>query len=125
MPRAPRHERALVSTRKRRVHRLGDLLPGIASQLGLEEELRAARAASSWERIVEELVPSAAGASRLLEVRPPALIVAAHDAATGQELRLHASDLLEAFASAPGGQRLRELQVVVRRPSKGVSGEPR
>ena len=62
-------------SRKRPVHRLGDLLPGIASQLGLNEELDAARAVASWTRIVEEQVPAAAGASQLLEVRPPSLIV--------------------------------------------------
>ncbi len=112
--------------RKRRpVHRLADLLPGIASQLGLDEQLRAARGLSSWQRIVEEQVPPAAGASRLLEIRPPLLIVSADDSATAQELRLHSSQLLSAFASAPGGQRLRELQVVVRPPGSGVSAKPR
>jgi hypothetical protein len=114
-----------MSQRKRPVHRLGDLLPGLATQLGLDEELRAARATSSWVRIVEEMVPAAAGASQLLEARPPVLIVSADDAPTGQELRLHSAQLLDAFASAPGGQRLRELQVVVRRPSTGKSAEPR
>ena len=74
---------------------------------------------------MEEQVPAAAGASQLLEVRPPALIVSADDAATAQELRLRSSELLEAFASAPGGQRLRELQVVVRPPATGDSAEPR
>lgn len=114
-----------MSRRRRPVHRLGDLLPAIASQLGLDEELRAARAMSSWSRIVEEMVPVAAGASRLLEIRPPGLYVSADDPATGQELRLHALQLLDAFASAPGGQRLLELHVVVRRPRDGDSGRPR
>jgi hypothetical protein len=116
-----------VSTpRKRRpVHRLGDLLPGIASQLGLDEELRAARGLASWGRIIEELVPVAAGTSRLLEVRPPSLIVSADDASVAQELRLRSAELLEAFATAPGGQRLLDLQVVVQRPGSGVSGKPR
>jgi len=104
---------------------LADLLPGIASQLGLDEELRAARALSSWTRIVEELVPPAAGASQLLEMRPPTLLVSADDAATGQELRLRSADLLAAFASAPGGQRMLELRVIVRRPPGGDSGQPR
>jgi len=112
-------------SRKRPVHRLADLLPGLATQLGLDQELQAARAVSSWTRIVEELVPPATGASRLLEIRPPALIVSADDAPTGQELRLHSAELLHAFASAPGGQRLRDLQVVVRRPSAGDSAKPR
>lgn len=121
-----RHDPGMSAARKRRpVHRLGDLLPGIASQLGLDEELRAARGLSSWQRIVEEQVPVAAGASSLLEVRPPALLVSADDAATAQELRLHSTELLTAFASAPGGQHLRELQVVVRRPRTGRSAEPR
>jgi hypothetical protein len=110
--------------RRRPVHRIGDLLPAIATQLGIDEELRAARGLSSWQRIVEELVPAAAGATRLLEVRPPLLIVSADDAATAQELRLHSIELLEAFASAPGGQRLLELQVVVRMPRTGASSKP-
>ena len=114
-----------MGSRKRPVHRLADLLPGIATQLGLDEELEAARGLASWKRIVEEQVPAAAGASKLLEVRPPTLIVSADDAPTAQELRLRSSELLEAFASAPGGQRLRQLQIVVRRPSGGESAEPR
>ncbi len=114
-----------MSTRRRPVHRLADLLPGIATQLGLNEELQAARAMASWTRIVEEQVPAAAGASRLVEVRSPALLVTAHDAATAQELRLRSTELLDAFASAPGGQRLLELHVVVHRPSSGDSGKPR
>jgi hypothetical protein len=111
-----------MSSRRRPLHRLGDLLPGIASQLGLDEELRAARAMSSWSRIVEELVPAATGASQLLEIRPPTLIVSAADAPTGQELRLYSPELLDAFASAPGGQRLLHLQVVVRPPSHRAQG---
>ena len=114
-----------MSGRKRPIHRLGDLLPGIATQLGLDDELDAARGLASWTRIVEEQVPAAAGSSRLLEVRPPKLIVSADDAAAAQELRLRSTELLEAFASAPGGQRLRELQVVVRPAQHGDSTDPR
>ncbi len=114
-----------MNRRRRPLHRLGDLLPGIATQLGLDEELRSARAMSSWTRIVEELVPAASGASRLLEIRPPGLYVAADDAATGQELRLRSPELLDAFASAPGGQRLLELHVLVRRARNGESERPR
>jgi hypothetical protein len=104
---------------------VGDLLPGLASQLGLTEELAAARAMTSWKRVVEELVPAATGASRLLEVRAPALIVSADDAAVGQELRLQSAALLDAFAGAPGGQRLLELKVVVRPPGSGAPRQPR
>jgi predicted nucleic acid-binding Zn ribbon protein len=113
------------SSRKRPARRIGELLPGIAQQLGLEQELEQARALSSWQRLVEEQVPAAAGASKLLEVRPPMLVVSADDAATGQELRLRSLELLDAFAGAPGGQRLRELRVVVQRMPTGGSGKPR
>jgi uncharacterized membrane-anchored protein len=115
----------MSGSRRRPIHRVGDLLPGLASELGLGEELRAARAISSWKRVVEEHVPAAAGSSALVEVRPPTLIVSAPDTITAQELRLHAGVLLEAFAHAPGGQRLLELRVVVRMPGTGPSRQPR
>jgi hypothetical protein len=112
-------------SRRRPVHRVGDLLPGLASELGLTEELRAARAISSWRRVVEEHVPAAAGGTLLVELRPPSLVVSAIDAATAQELHLQSAVLLEAFARAPGGQRLLELKVVVRAPGSGSSREAR
>lgn len=110
--------------RRRPPQRVGDLLPGIAARLGLDEELQAARAISSWRRVVEEHAP-AAGVSRLVEVRPPVLVVSADDAASAQELRLCSAALLEAFARAPGGARLLDLRVVVRPTSGGPSGQPR
>lgn len=114
----------MTNPRRRPLYRIGDLLPGLASRLGLDDELRAARAMSSWQRVVAEQAPAATGASRLIEIRPPALIVSAADAATGQELRLHSSQLLDAFAGAPGGTRLLELKVVVRPSTQGPSGNP-
>jgi hypothetical protein len=104
--------------RRRPLHRVGDLLAGLATELGLQDELQTARAISSWRRVVEELAPAATGASRLIEIRPPVCIVTADDPATAQELRLHTTELLDAFASAPGGQRLLELKVVIRSPSR-------
>ena len=101
------------------MRRVGDLLPGLASELGLDEQLEQAIAMSSWERLVAELVPPAAGASRLIEIRPSELLVSADDPMTGQELRLQADLLLRAFATAPGGARRRELRVVVRPPRPG------
>ena len=61
---------------RRPMRRVGDLLPGLATALGLDEQLHQALAMTSWERVVAALVPPAAGATRLLEVRPPALLVA-------------------------------------------------
>jgi predicted nucleic acid-binding Zn ribbon protein len=113
----------MTAERRRRPRRIGEVLPGVAEGLGLGPELRLARAMATWGRLVEERVPAAAAASRIAEIRPPVLVVSADDAATGQELRLRADDLLTAFAAAPGGMRLLELRVVVR-PGSGRGGSP-
>lgn len=102
--------------RTRTPRRVGELLPGMASALGLEGEFRLARAMASWQRLVEERVPTAAGASRVLEIGQGVIVVAADDPLVAQELRLRAADLLDGFRTAPGGLSVRELRVVVRRP---------
>lgn len=101
------------------MRRLGDLLPEAAAALGLEAQLRTGRAAATWERIIAERVPAAAGASRLLELRDAegAIMVSAELPIVAQELRLRAAELLEAFGRAPGVGRPRELRVVLRRSS--------
>ena len=50
--------------RRSRPDRIGDLLPEAARRLGLEDELRLARAIATWDAIVAERVPPAAGACR-------------------------------------------------------------
>ena len=52
-----------MTERRRPMRRLSDLLPSVASQLGFEAELQLALAMSSWERLVAEHVPAAAGAT--------------------------------------------------------------
>jgi hypothetical protein len=104
------------------MRRLGEVLPEVASTLGIEEELRRARQMAAWQRIVAEMVPPAAGESALLAVHPPALVVSASSPIVAQELRLRASQLLGAFAVAPDGERLVELRVSVR--SVHTDGRP-
>lgn len=96
------------------MERIGDLLPEAARRLGLEDELRRARAATTWTAIVGELVPAADGASRLLALEAGTLIVEADAPIVAQELRLRSAELLEAFGSAPSGSRVRELRVRIR-----------
>lgn len=98
------------------MRRVGDLLPGLASELGLGEQLRLARQVQTWQRLVSELVPGASGASTLLAVAPPALVVSAASQNVAQELRLRQAELLAAFAASPEGVRLLELRVSVRAP---------
>ena len=94
--------------------RVGDVLPAVASTLGIDGELRRARQMAAWQRIVEERVPAASGASSLLDVQPPALVVSASSPIVAQELRMRQLDLLAAFAQMPDGARLIELRVVIR-----------
>jgi predicted nucleic acid-binding Zn ribbon protein len=106
------------------MRRLGDLLPDAAAALGLEDELRLARAMSAWERIVAEHVPAAAGSSRLIGLRGDGLLVSASSALVANELRMRSSPLLAALAAAPGGVRARELHVAIRLPGGGRRDEP-
>jgi hypothetical protein len=87
----------------------------MASALGLEEEFRLARAMATWQRLVEERVPAAAGACEVLEIGHGVIVVAAAEPIVAQELRLRAAELLDGFRTAPGGLATRELRVVVRR----------
>jgi Dna[CI] antecedent DciA-like protein len=106
------------------MRRIGDLLPTAAASLGLEEELRFARAMAGWERLVAERVPPAAGRTRLLAIRPAELVVSTSQAIVAQEIRLRSGELLEAFAALPGGARVPDLRVVVR-PLDGDGRVPR
>ena len=101
--------------RRRPMRRIGDLIPDAARALGLEDELRLARAMSTFEAIVAERVPAAAGACRVIRLDGFDLVVEADAPIVAQELRLRSSELLTAFAAAPGGVGVRTLRVHVRR----------
>jgi predicted nucleic acid-binding Zn ribbon protein len=105
--------------RRRRPARVGDLLPEAARRLGLEEELRLARAIATWDAIVAERVPPAVGACRLEGIEPDVIVVRVDEPIVASELRLRAVELLAAFAAAPGGSRARELRLRV-----GPGGAP-
>jgi hypothetical protein len=96
------------------MRRLSELLPDAVSALGIGDELAAVARGASWESLVADIVPAAAGHTELVAVRPPELVVSASDPATAQELRLHAPALVDAFRSVPGGDQARELRVIVR-----------
>jgi len=97
------------------MQRVGDLIPEAARRLGLEEELRLARAIATWSAIVAERVPPAAGSTRLLRLDGFALVVEADAPIVAQELRLRSTELLAAFRAAPGGMPASELRIGVRR----------
>lgn len=101
-------------SRRRPMERIGDLLPEAARHLGLEAELRVARATATWTAIVGELAPAATGACRLVAIDGRGLIVDADAPIVAQELRLRSTELLAAFSAAPGGFKATELRVRVR-----------
>jgi hypothetical protein len=102
-------------TRRRPMERIGELIPDAARRLGLEDELRLARAITTWSALVAERVPAASGACRLVGVEGVTLLVEADAPIVAQELRLRSPELLDAFAVAPGGQRATELRIRIRR----------
>jgi hypothetical protein len=95
--------------------RIGDLMPATARALGLEDELRLSRAIATFEAIVAERVPAAAGACRVIRLEGFALDVEADEPIVAQELRLRGPELLTAFTGAPGGVGVRDLRIRVRR----------
>ncbi|HSS36380.1 MAG TPA: DciA family protein [Patescibacteria group bacterium] len=97
------------------MERIGDLLPAAARELGLEAELRLARAIATWAALVAERVPAATGACRLIAIETDALLVEADQPIVAQELRLRTGELLGAFRTAPGGFSATGLRVRVRR----------
>lgn len=102
-------------TERRGMERVGDLIPAAARHLGLEEELRLARATATWQAIVGERVPAAAGAARLIRLEDTAIVVETDEPIVAQEIRLRSPELLAAFRAAPGGSPATELRIVVRR----------
>ena len=89
----------MTAPRRRPMVRLGDLIPDAARALGLDEELRLSRAMATFEAIVAERVPAAAGACRVVRLRASRSIVEADAPIVAQELRLRPSELLAAFAA--------------------------
>jgi hypothetical protein len=102
------------------MERIGNLVPEAARHLGLEDELRLARAITTFDAIVAELVPAAVGSCRLARLDGFAIVVETDAPIVAQELRLRASELLSAFARAPGGLGARELRVGIRRGTPRV-----
>jgi len=101
-----------VNHHRRRPTRVGDLLPEAARHLGLDAELRLARAVITWEAIIAERVPPAVGSCRLVRVDGDVLIVEVDEPIVASELRLRAVELLDAVRAAPGGVDARTLRLV-------------
>jgi hypothetical protein len=103
-----------MTARRRPMVRLGELIPDAARALGLEDELRLSRAIATFEALVAERVPAAAGACRVLRLDGFSLVVEADAPIVAQELRLRGPELLGAFAAAPGGFAASDIRLHVR-----------
>lgn len=96
------------------MQRIGELIPAAARHLGLEDELRTARARTTWDALVGERVPAAAGENRLVGIDGNDLLVEADTPIVGQELRMRSAELLGAFRGSPGGFAASALRIRVR-----------
>ena len=96
------------------MQRIGELIPAAARHLGLEDELRTARARTTWDALVGERVPAAAGENRLVGIDGNDLLVEADTPIVGQELRMRSAELLGAFRGSPGGFPASALRIRVR-----------
>lgn len=103
-----------MTSRRRPMVRIGELLPDAARGLGLEDELRLSRSMATFDALVAERVPAAAGACRVVRIEGFAIVVEADHPIVAQELRLRAPELLAAFAGSPAGFGARDLRIVVR-----------
>lgn len=103
-----------MSERRRRMERVGDILPAAARDLGLADELRLAQAIGAWERVVASILPAAVGGSRLVRAEASFILVEADAPIVAQELRIRLPELLEAFRAAPGGYPAGEVRIAVR-----------
>lgn len=110
----------MTTPRRRPMRRIGELIPDAARALGLEDELRLARAIATFEAVVAERIPAAAGACRVIRIEGFAIDVEADAPIVAQELRLRATELLAAFVATPGGVGVRDLRVHVRREGPRV-----
>lgn len=104
-----------MSPRRHPMVRIGELMPDAARSLGLEDELRLSKAMATFESVVAERVPAAAGSCRVVRLEGFTVDVEADAPIVAQELRLRSSELLRAFAATPGGGGVRDLRVHVRR----------
>jgi hypothetical protein len=109
-----------MTSRRRPMVRLGELMPDAARALGLEDELRLSRAMATFEALVAERVPAAAGLCRVIRIDGFSLVVEADAPIVAQELRMRGTELLAAFAATPGGVGARELRVHVRPAGRRV-----
>jgi hypothetical protein len=101
------------SRRRRPMEKLGELLPKTARRLGLDEPMELATAMTAWQRIIDERVPAASGACRLLSLGQGMVIIEADAPIVAQEIRLRSPELLAALRS--GVQiPIRQLRVTVR-----------
>jgi hypothetical protein len=113
----PRDSRASGPAEDRReprrwMERLGELLPGTARRLGLEEQLDLSAAMRAWGLIVSEHVPQASGSCRLTAFSRGVATVSADQPIVSQELRLRSVELTAALRSAVRVP-VRELRIIV------------
>jgi 2-hydroxychromene-2-carboxylate isomerase len=105
---------------RRSLEPVAKLLPGLARQLGLEDQLSQAQLMAAWDRLVAEHLPAAAGACRAVGLDGETLVVEADAPIVAQELHLRSEELVQLLGTRPEGARVVRLRIRVRPPRRVV-----
>jgi predicted nucleic acid-binding Zn ribbon protein len=95
--------------------RVGQLLPHVLGEFGLDETLRAAQAIEAWRRVVGDRL---AGYGRAVSLRDGRLFVEAESPVWLQEIRFHQVRILKRLEAECGAGIVRELQLRLPSPSE-------
>jgi predicted nucleic acid-binding Zn ribbon protein len=98
--------------------RIGDLLPGVLGELGLEGTLRAADVLQAWRLVVGEKL---AGFARATTFQDGILTVEAVSPVWLSEIRFHQVRIRKSLDERCGAGVVRELRLVLASPRKGES----
>lgn len=112
-PRDPRTADPGPDKKPRGMERLADLLPQTMRQFGLEDQLEQARAAAAWLRLIEERVPAAVDACRLIALGNGIATIETDEPIVAQEIRLRAPELLTVLRGAIRAP-IRQIRVTTR-----------
>jgi predicted nucleic acid-binding Zn ribbon protein len=98
-------------TKKKTSSRVGDVLPGVLTELKLDDSLRAYRAVECWADVVGEHL---ARHTRAVSVHDGVLLVEAESSVWMQEIQFHKRRILDRLEHHCGKGMIRELRCVLR-----------
>jgi predicted nucleic acid-binding Zn ribbon protein len=91
---------------------VGDLLPGVLKELGLEEKMEEGRLRQEWPRIVGEAI---ARRSRPVRVRGATLIVEVHNNVWMNEIQFHRREIVRKVSKEFPIMKIKDIRLELER----------